>query len=392
MKIGIISLGGPTSRLVAKECQKYFDEVVELSLKKFDVRLINEETKVTYMGETLKGYDCLYIRGSHKYAFLQRVISEQFMKSVYMPISPKAFTMGHDKFLTSLLLKKQGVNVPKTYYAVNPQIAKQILDNVVSYPILLKVQSGTHGKGVLIADNPKTAKGILDILETFKQPFLIQEFVQTENTSDIRVMVCGKKVIASYLRVACDGEFRSNVHSGGKRKEHKLTKEQERLALKSAKALGVDICGVDILNSKEPSVIEINLSPSFHALNEVCSTNAVWEVAKELYNQTIKFQEKKEKKLKKKIEKRAKKANGENGKNNNSLTNSPDPNKIIKNSESNQSTQNNDLIPIKTEKIISEKNINQIKDLSKITDANEIKSLMKDESDEKNTIALSSLK
>lgn len=307
MKIGIISIGGQSSKLVAKECRKYFDVVEELDLRKFDVRLIDDKTTVTYDGNNLSGFDCFYVRGSHRYSFLQRAITEQFYRDVYMPISPKAFTIGHDKFLTSLQLMNQGVKVPKTYYTASSDRAKKIVDEVVSYPIILKAQAGTHGKGVLIAENPQTAKGILDILETFKQPFIIQEFVKTENTSDIRVLVSGRKVMASYLRVACDGEFRSNIHSGGTRQEHKLTKEQEKLAIRSAKTLGVDICGVDILNSKEPSVIEINLSPSLYSVHEVTGVNAVWEVAKELYNQTIKFQNKKEEKLRKKLEKKAKK-------------------------------------------------------------------------------------
>ena len=76
MKIGIISLGGPSSKLVAKECQKYFDDVEELELKKFDVHMIDGERKVTYMGHEISGFDCLYIRGSHKYAYLQRAITQ----------------------------------------------------------------------------------------------------------------------------------------------------------------------------------------------------------------------------------------------------------------------------------------------------------------------------
>jgi ribosomal protein S6--L-glutamate ligase len=307
MKIGIVSLGGPSSKLLAKECKKYFDEVCELDLRKFDIRLINEKTVVRYLGEELKGFDCMYVRGSYRYAPLQAAITKHFSKTAYLPISSNAFSIGHDKFLTTLYLMDERVDVPQTYYAAGIKRAREIIEKVVSYPIILKVQSGTHGKGVLIAENVKTAKGILDILESFKQPFIIQEFVNTENTSDIRVIICGKKVMASYLRVACDGEFRSNVHAGGKRQSHKLTKEQEKLAIKSARVLGCDICGIDILNSKNPSVIEVNLSPSFHSVHEVTGVNAVWEVAKELYNQTIKFQAGKEIKLQKRLEKKKKK-------------------------------------------------------------------------------------
>lgn len=300
MNIGIISLGGESSKKVAESCKKYFEKVDELDLRKFDIRLTDTEKIITYQGKPLETYDCLYIRGSFKYAFLQRAIAQYYAKKSCMPIYSKAFSTGHDKFLTLLQLQEEGVNIPKTYYTPNTKIANQILKNV-NYPIIMKLQSGTHGKGVMIAESEKSAKGILDIIEAFQRPYIIQEFVKTENTSDIRVIVAGKKIIASYKRIATKGEFRANIHSGGKREIHKLTKQQEKLAIKSAKCIGANICGVDILNSKDPSVIEINLSPALKSVEDFTQIKVTDEIAKYLFEKTIKFKQKKEEKIKKKL-------------------------------------------------------------------------------------------
>jgi len=308
MKIGIISLGGRSSLELAKECKKYFDSVGILNLKDFQVELSDGKVNVHYTGEELEEYDCLYVRGSYKYSLLQRAITRALNKNTYMPIKPQAFTIGHDKFLTLLELQKEKLSVPKTYYAGTTNVAKEIIKKV-NYPIIVKLQEGTHGKGVMIAETIKSAKTLLDLLEGFKKPYIIQEFVPTKGTSDIRAIVCDNKILASYKRVAAEDEIRTNVHSGGKREKHELTKEEAKLAIASAKTVGCSICGVDILNAKNPSVIEINLSPCLYSIEEISGVNALKKIAQSLYNQTIDFKEKREKKMMQKI----KKKNGKNG-------------------------------------------------------------------------------
>lgn len=308
MKIGIISLGGESSLALSESCKRYFSEVDCLDLRHFEIRLTDEGIKVIYLKEDLTEYDCLYVRGSHRYGLIQRAITRELSKKVYMPIASKAFALGHDKFLTLLELQKNGVPIPKTHYAATTKFAKKLLEEI-SYPVIMKVPSGTHGKGVMIAESKKSANAILDMLDDFKRPYIIQEFVPTENTSDIRAIVVGGEVIAAYERVANEGDFRANVHAGGTRKEHKLTKEERKLAIKSAKSIRAEICGVDILNSKQPSVIEVNLSPSLHSVKEVSGVDVLDVIAKFLHDQTVKFNEKKERRLKNKIDRK----NGTNG-------------------------------------------------------------------------------
>lgn len=299
MKIAIISLHGESSELLAEECKNYFKKVDSLDIRNFEVKLSDKGVDVAYKNKDLENYDCIYIRGSFKYALIQRSITRALSNKTYIPMEPKSFTLGHDKFLTLLELQKNKISIPKTYYAATNKIAHNLIEKA-KYPILMKVARGTHGKGVMIAETEKSAKTILDLLEEFKEPYLIQEFVKTKGTSDIRVLVAGNKVIAAYKRKAAENEIRTNIHVGGKRKTHKLTKEEKKLAIQSAKTVGADICGVDILNAKKPSVIEVNLSPSLTNLEDVTGKNVIKEVAKALYEGTKNFKESKRRIKKKK--------------------------------------------------------------------------------------------
>lgn len=301
MKIGIISLGARSAREIAKECKNYFEEVDLLNIKGFEIQ-VNGSLNVMYSGEKLKKYDCLYIRGSYKYALIARSITRALNQEAYIPVKPHAYTIGHDKFLTLLELQKKGIKIPRTHYASTTKVAKKIL-NEVEFPVIMKLSEGTHGKGVMVADSKKSALTILDLLEDFNKPYLIQEFVKTQNTSDIRAIVAKNKVIAAYKRVAMEGEARANVHSGGTRQSHELTEKETELAIQSAQAIGADFCGVDILNAEEPSVIEINLSPATANLEEICGTNVSKEIAKELYHQTKIFKKRKKEKARKKLKK-----------------------------------------------------------------------------------------
>lgn len=307
MKIAIISLGGKSSVAVGEACKKYFGRVDMLNIKDFEVT-VNGGVRLSHLKEKLGDYDCVYVRGSYRYAMLQRAIARALQSEVYMPIRSRAFAIGHDKFLTLLELQKKGVAIPRTHYVVTKKNALKILEKEIDYPVIIKVPEGTHGRGVLVAESFKSARTILDMLEEFKKPYIIQEFVQTEKTSDIRAIVCGKKVVASYQRVASEGEFRANIHSGGKRQAHSLTEEQERLAIESAGAIGCDVCGVDILNSEKPSVIEVNLSPSVYSLSDFSDEEVPDKIAHMLRRKAVRFKKRQREKERKKLRKLEKKS------------------------------------------------------------------------------------
>ena len=288
MKFALISLGAEGSKSISKEAGKYFDSVDEIDIRKLEVRVDGNKIEILYDKKKFPEYDCVYIRGSHKYALLQRSLSFALQGKCYTPISPESYTVSHDKFLTMLELSKLNVSTPKTYFAATTKQAKKLLEEV-NYPIIMKIPSGTQGKGVMTADSLSSAKSMLDTLEVFNQPYLIQEYIET-NATDIRAIVVGNKVVASMKRKGKGGETRSNIHQGGIGVAYELDYEAERLAIKAAKAVNADVCGVDLLEGvKNSMVIEVNLSPGMGGITKATKKNVAGEIAKFLFEKTKEF-------------------------------------------------------------------------------------------------------
>lgn len=290
MKLAIISLRGKSSNNILKESKKYFKKADHINIKELDIQGTTKELIVTYQDEPLENYDCVYIRGSFRYALLQRAIAMALQDKAYLPLKPESFTLGHDKLLTLLTLQKYKVPIPATYLAATTETAKKVLEKV-NYPIILKIPSGTQGKGVMFADSLESAKTLLDTLEVFKQPYIIQEYIETMAT-DVRAIVAGKKVIAAMKRKATTRELRANIHMGGVGEPYELSYDLEQMAVQSAKAINADVCAVDILETKSKSVvIEANLSPGLAGITAATKKNVAAKIAKFLAQQTEKQKE-----------------------------------------------------------------------------------------------------
>ena len=290
MKLCVISLGGKSSLNIVKEAKHYSDKPEHIDLRTLEVHASPEGLKVFSGQRELNGFDCIYIRGSYKYTLLQRAVSKAFYNEAYLPIRPAAFSIAHNKFLTLLELLKNGVNTPKTYFAGTTKAANKILEDV-QYPVIMKIPHGTQGKGVMVADSLMAAKTMLDALETFKQPYIIQEYIDTDFT-DIRAVVIGGKIIAMRRRAPAE-ELRANIHAGGKGELCDLSPDVEQIALKSAKVLGADICAVDILEGTKPAVIEVNLSPGLIGITQATKQNVAQMAAHYLAERTKEFLAKK---------------------------------------------------------------------------------------------------
>ena len=292
LKAALISLGSVSSQWTLEEMRKYFDVVDDISIKDLEVFIQpqGKGTKVLYKSKPLGEYDCIFCKGSYRYASLLRAICIIYKNKCYIPYDPSAFTIGHDKLLTHLKFQEHNVPMPRTYIPSNIKLAKSILETI-TYPIIMKFPQGTQGKGVMFADSFASASSILDALSTLRQPLIIQEFIDTGGV-DTRAIVIGEKVYCAMQRRAVAGESRANIHAGGKGESCTLDKKTERVALMAAKSIGAEICAVDILPSaKGPVVIEINLSPGLQGITEATGKNVAGAIAKYLYENTKKFKE-----------------------------------------------------------------------------------------------------
>ncbi len=283
----LISLGSTSSKMTYDAMKKYFDEVDSLSIKNIEVNIGGKGAQVLYQGEPLRDYDCVYAKGSFRYVSLLRSITAILSKKCYVPCDSASYSIGHDKLLTQLKLEEHNIPMPQTYLS-STDSSRQILEKI-TYPIVMKFPSGTQGKGVMFADSYSSASSMLDALSLLEQPFIIQEYIECDE-SDIRAIVVGGEVVASMKRKAERGEKRANIHAGGIGVPYELDNYAKRIAIKTAEATGAQICGVDILEGpKGPMVIEVNVSPGLQGITSVTGVDVADAIAKHLAEKTREF-------------------------------------------------------------------------------------------------------
>jgi len=291
MKAAIISLGSISSKWLVDELKKFFDIVDHIDIQELEVSLGQKKAEILYKGKPLPKYDCIYAKGSFRYAVLLRALTTLLQKDTYMPLKPGSYTIGHDKVLTHLKFQEFGVPQPTTYIASTADAGKKIIKKI-PFPVIMKLPAGTHGKGVMLAESPESASSMIDALALLRQPFLIQEYIETDGR-DYRIIVAGENIAASMKRVAAKGEKRANIHSGGHGEKIELDAKCKNAAILAAKSCGCDICAVDILPSpRGPLVLEINLSPGLQGITKVTKINVASILAEFLFKQTKAFRDK----------------------------------------------------------------------------------------------------
>lgn len=270
MKIAILS-NGPgnySTKRLKEEAKLRGHEVHVIKYKECYASIEQSKPVVSYRGEELTGFDAVIPRIASSMTRYGTAIVRQFeMQSVYTPSSSIAITRSRDKLRTLQLLARAGVGIPKTVFTRNTTDFDDLIDELGELPVIIKLARGTHGNGVVLAETKKAAKSVLQafhVMDDDGTNILLQEFVKESAGVDIRVFVVGGKVIASMKRQSLDDDFRSNLHQGGSGVSVKLTDQERKTALKAAKAMGLSICGVDIMRSdRGPLVLEVNSSPGF---------------------------------------------------------------------------------------------------------------------------------
>jgi len=157
--------------------------------------------------------------------------------------------------------------MPLTAFAHSPKDTKDLVGLVDNPPVVLKLLSSTQGRGVVLAETKKAAESLVDAFRGLDANFLVQAFVKEAAGADVRCLVVGGRVVAAMKRQAADGEFRSNLHRGGSAVQVKLNAAERKAAIRAAKVLGLNVAGVDILQSNEgPMVLEVNSSPGLEGI------------------------------------------------------------------------------------------------------------------------------
>lgn len=286
-RAALISLGSKSSKMTLEAMQEYFAVVDEIDIRQIEVNISGHDAELLYKGEPLAEYDCVLAKGSFRFAPLLSSVTNLLQDSTAMPIAASAFTIVHDKLLTHLALQKHNIPMPRTYIVATTEAAKQVMKKM-HFPIIMKFPQGTQGKGVVFADSYGSGSSILDALTALRQPFILQEFIETGG-EDVRAFVVGDRVVAAMKRKADATEKRSNIHAGGIGEPFILDGVTERIAVKTAKALNASICGVDILiGPKGPVVVEANISPGLQGISAATGVDVADHIAKFLFQLTKK--------------------------------------------------------------------------------------------------------
>jgi ribosomal protein S6--L-glutamate ligase len=215
---------------------------------------------VRFKGETIKDVDFIIPRIAASITKYGSAIVRQFeMQNVPTTTSSIAIARSRDKLRSMQLLAKAGVAIPKTVFARETTDLEDVLEQIGGAPAIIKVARGTHGNGVVLAETRKAAKAVMQAFYVEGVNFLVQEYIDESAGQDIRAFVVNGEVVASMRRQSLDDDFRSNLHQGGSAEPVQLTESERKVALKAAKAIGLQICGVDMVRSERgPLVLEVN--------------------------------------------------------------------------------------------------------------------------------------
>ncbi len=225
---------------------------------------------VRFNGQELPEYDAVIPRIGASITFYGTAVVRQFeMMGTFCVNESVAISRSRDKLRSLQLLSRKGIGLPRTGFASKPDKIKDLVKNVGGAPLVIKLLEGTQGIGVVLADTNKAAEAIIEAFMGLKANILVQEYIKEAGGADIRCFVVGNKVVAAMKRQGAEGEFRSNLHRGGSASVIKLSPAERQTALNAAKAMGLGVCGVDILQSNNgPVVMEVNSSPGLEGIEQ----------------------------------------------------------------------------------------------------------------------------
>lgn len=270
MKIAILSRRASlySTRRLVEAAQERDHEVHVVNYLRCYMDITSHKPQVMFRGKPVSGFDAVVPRIGASHAFYGASVVRQFeMMGTFSANESQAINRAHDKLRQLQLLARAGIGLPVTGFAHDVQDVEGILDAVGGAPVVVKLLEGTQGKGVVLAETRKAAESVIGAFRELDANILVQEFIKEAGGTDIRAFVVGKRVVASMLRTAPPGEFRSNIHRGGSAEKIKLTPEERSTAVRAARQVGLNVAGVDLMRSNHgPVVLEVNSSPGLEGI------------------------------------------------------------------------------------------------------------------------------
>jgi ribosomal protein S6--L-glutamate ligase len=242
---------------------------------KVHMNITSNRTVLRFGGKELPRFDAVIPRIGASVTHYGLAVLRQFeMQGVYSLNESVAIGRARDKLRALQLLARAGIGLPTTAFANDPRRAEEVIAEVGGAPVVIKLLEGTQGMGVILAETEASAKSIIEAFSAANVDIMVQEFVRESNATDVRAFVIGGRVVAAMRRTGKSGEFRSNLHRGGRAEAAELTTSEHDTAIRAAAALGLNVCGVDLLRSdRGPMVLEVNSSPGLEGIEQATGTD-----------------------------------------------------------------------------------------------------------------------
>ena len=292
MRIGILSRAPKSysTRRLVEAAEGRDHEVRVLDYLRCTMDITSGKPRV-FFGEEALEFDGIIPRIGATYTFYGAAVVRQFeMMGTLTANQSIAIVRSRDKLRCLQILAREGVGLPQTCFAHSTKDIDSLLNRVGGAPVILKLLESTQGKGVVLAETEKAAESVMSAFRQMDANILVQHFVKEANGEDIRAFVVGNRVVASMLRKAAPGDFRSNLHRGGTAENVKLTKAERELAVKASKIMNLDVSGVDLLRSdKGPQILEVNASPGLKGIETSSGKDIAAEILKMLEKEKKSF-------------------------------------------------------------------------------------------------------
>ncbi|HEU5082740.1 MAG TPA: 30S ribosomal protein S6--L-glutamate ligase [Acidimicrobiales bacterium] len=282
MKIGLLSRNAnlySTSRLKeAAEARGHDVRVIDYLRCVIDIT--SHRPGIRYAGQELVGYDAIIPRIGATHTFYGTAVVRQFeMMNVFPTNESQGISRSRDKLRSLQLLSRNGIGLPVTGIAHSTKDIDGLIELVGGAPLIVKLIEGTQGVGVVLAETKKAAESVIAAFRQLDANILVQEFIKEAKGADIRAFVIGGRVVAAMRRQGAPGDFRSNLHQGGTAEKIKLTPEERSTAVRAAKTMGLNVCGVDLLRSNHgPVVMEVNSSPGLEGIEETTGVDVAGKI------------------------------------------------------------------------------------------------------------------
>ena len=283
MDIALLSVSNNvySTRRIAQEAQNLGHYIEQIDHTQCSVKLGGESPQIFFREENITNqFDAIIPRIGAKVTKHGVSIVKQFeINGTFSSARSLSIARARNKVRSLQIMSQKGIPIPETLFSIDPDTIEEQIELLGGAPVIIKIQEGTHGLGVILAESQKSAKSIIDTFYKMDTSILLQKYIAESNGEDIRIFVVGDKVVASMKRISSQEEFRSNVHRGGKTEKIKLTNKEEEIAINAAKHLGLGVAGVDLIRSnKGPLLIEVNASPGLRGIEAATGINIAKEI------------------------------------------------------------------------------------------------------------------